>query len=156
MDIIRERIIFPKKSRRNIEMWIIRLLFILGIITFGTIIWGTYEIILAPYDGLKFAAWSGVVIAVDPNGPTANQIIAGDIVQEVEIDVLEKGLSLYRDEKIGEKVILNVFHNDQTKIVRFSLTKEPLSELLSSFVPVFISVQFFTISLFLTFTAMIL
>ncbi len=122
-------------------------MFLLGLFNLVSIVWGVIEVFQAPYDGLSVIAWSGIVEYVDPVGPTADLVFVGDIVQEIEIDVKNNGLSLYDAKEIGDEVQLTILRNGRNIGVNFFLTRDPLPVLFTSLVPIIVSSLFYLVSI---------
>ncbi|MCS7248519.1 MAG: ATP-binding protein [Anaerolineales bacterium] len=121
--------------------------FLIGLVIFGVIMWVVFLVLKYPDDGIRALSASHQVLAVDEQRPGGNPLQVGDILLEVDGQLLSGQSAWYWGKRPGDYVRFRIQRGEKILSVALQLsTPQPL-ELFRRLIPLSVALVFLFIAL---------
>jgi len=129
------------------QRWWISFPFLIALAVFVFLVWGVFESLAYPYDGLANIDATGLIKEIDTHGPTAQILSAGDRVISVDGVSFFQAQPFYAQKRAGQQAVLVVQRGDNTIRTAFQLVNPNFKESFTRLAPLFLALIFWGLGL---------
>lgn len=129
----------------TLKRWWNSVPFALALICLAVLVWTAWLIVQWPYDGVEKVSRTGRIEIVNPTGPAAEVLEAGDIIVAIDGAAFNPVNNAYAARRAGDTVRFTVLHRGQVRQVDIHLEASPLPTLLRGFSPWGVALAFWII-----------
>ena len=121
--------------------------FILASTSLALLAWTASLQVRRGYDGLELHPLSGMVLSVDPRGPTAGLLRVGDLVPRVQGVPTLMAPPLFSELFPGDEVMFTILQNGSEFSTSITMTSPPVRVLAQRLVPLTVATAFWVIGM---------
>jgi two-component system NtrC family sensor kinase len=118
---------------------------IVGLAVLAYLLWGFYQAITFPYDGIFVDNFSGQINGIDPSGPSHDQLRVGDVVLSSGGVAWQDGIPNYHRIGAGNEIHFIIVRDGKKLTVPIRLQNPPLSELFRRLSPLIVALAFWIV-----------